>query len=246
MRLVGTNDLHYDKHNAQRIEQVFADMAEAKPDVITIAGDHTGDHPDSPRLVFELARKHYDGPIIACLGNHDYWVHEKCKDQETMTAEFEKTMRQAVQAAEDNNIHLLEEHGVWTHPEHYGICVLGHGGWYYRNHRNSNDYSYLPRKYQGVEINQWMNDRAIREVRKQITTLTEDDWTRVAMTHMPVTHMGIGEWQHFGEEQLGDLLLEAGCKKFIHGHMHEKKNGPNRYESGSNGYQPQFFIMEVI
>lgn len=246
MRIAHTNDLHYRPGKiADRIDNLFKDMAEAQPDVITIAGDFTGDARDSMRKVFELLRKHYDGPVVACKGNHDWWVHEQVKDQEQMTEEFELQMRQCIQAAEDHNIHLLEEHGIWSHPDHFGICIIGTGGWYYRNHYKSNDYAYLPRHYQGKRMNEWLTDYSFDIVNRQIAALTDDDWTRIAMTHMPVTHLRIGEYHHFGETELGDLLMAAGCKKFLHGHMHATETGP-RYESGSNGFEPKFIIVNAI
>ncbi len=247
MIIAHTNDLHYRRgRKADQIDALFTEMASKKPDVITIAGDHTGDHPESVRLVFESARKHFPGPIVACLGNHDYWVHKKCQDQEFMVQEFEKNIQKAIIAAEENDIHLLEEHGVWSHPDHYGICIIGHGGWYFRGHHKSNDYDYLPISYEGKSINDWMNDRALSAICRQIESLTDNDWTRIAMTHMPVSHLDIGEYSHFGETLLGDLLAGAGCKKFLHGHMHQWEQGPNRFESGTDHLNLRYMLIGVV
>ncbi len=248
MKIAHTNDLHYLPRIQLKLDLHFEDMAATNPDIITIAGDHTGNDPDAVRKVFELARKHFSGPIVACLGNHDYWVHDPIqKDQEYMTREFEKQMRQAVQAAEDNNVHLLEEHGIWSSPEHYGICILGHGGWYFRGHRSSNDYAYLPRQYQGLDINEWMNKRAEASIRAQIAALTDDDWTRIGMVHMPVGNFDLWEAGHCGNQLIGDLLAEAGVKKILNGHIHnEDHHGPRRYQAGSDYGNPRFITLGVV
>lgn len=251
MRILLTSDLHYRDRFFHRLHAFAAIIAKENPDVICLAGDHTGDHPDATRMIYQIIRDYYDGPIVSCLGNHDYWAHIPVKNQDDMIKEFELKMRQAVSAAEDYNVHLLEEHGAWSNPEHYGIVILGHGGWYHEQHfdgrDSSNDYAYLPIKYQGTRIAKWLNQRAELAIRGQISTLTDDDWTRIAMTHMPVVDPLITEYRAAGEPKIGELLRHAGCKKFLSGHIHNVRHeGPYRYQAGGDHGVYAYVTLEVI
>lgn len=275
MKIAYTSDLHVFYTTEKQIKKMFKEMAAENPDVVIIAGDHSGTHEGwrGSRRVFQLAREAFPTtPILACLGNHDYWIRgQKRRNHNRMESmaddkynhpslsEFMENIDKTIEEAKNNNIHLFEVDGAWRPKDIWGYVILGHGLWY-KFVPDSNDEKYMPLGLEG-DTHRYMYKRTLNEFLPQLDTLTDDDLTRIFVSHFPITEIrGVDEepgpeahksayrsdprWS--GDPALGKMLQEDyKVEKFINGHTHGNADGPLRYECGSDYKNPRYKIMEI-
>lgn len=214
-------------------------MRNERPDLVVLAGDYCGNFKGSrcTRITFELARETLgpDIPILACLGNHDYWTIEPWKWAE----EWEEIL----DARRSNEIHLLETDGLYRQD---GWTFLGHGLWYgTRAHEGkTNNYRNMPLHHEG-DTCAFMQKRGHEAVDSQVAALTGDDLNLVFVSHFPVVDLDAIGKVHGGPEGLGNAMKDLGVRKFLNGHTHGNLGGPLRYECGGDYGRPQFKIIDL-
>lgn len=256
MKIALTSDLHIFLTKPKHIEKMFRDLVLESPDVIVIAGDHNGGMYGykGSRAVFEIARKSFTGPILACLGNHDYWVQGvKIKNidfYDSRSAKFVnprldvwmRNYETIKESAKEHNIHLFEEDGLFRFDNIFAIA--GHGLWY-ANPPNSNDALYMPIGVDG-DTHRYLYKKTTKELLNQLDTLTSDDLVRVFVSHFPVVEIEERDKAWAGDHWIGTMLMEQhGFTKFLNGHTHQNRNGPLRYECGSDYYNPKYKIIDI-
>jgi predicted phosphodiesterase len=256
MKIALTSDLHIFATKPKHIEKMFDEAQAEAPDVVIVAGDHNGGGYGykGSRAIFEIARRYFAGPILACLGNHDYWVQgAKSKlydpyDSRTPRfknpnlSEWNYNYQTIKESAKNNNIHLFEEDGIFRFDNIFAIA--GHGLWY-ANIPNSNDALYMPIGVEG-DTHRYMYKKTTEALLNQLTHLTDDDIIRVFVSHFPVVEIEERDREWAGDPNLGDMLKEQyGFTKFLNGHTHQNRSGTLRYECGSDYYNPKYKIIEV-
>jgi predicted MPP superfamily phosphohydrolase len=256
MRIALTSDLHIFTTKPKHIEKMFQNLSADNPDVTVIAGDHNGGMYGykGARAIFEIARRYYKGPIIACLGNHEYWVQgTKIKNVDLYDSRsaryvhprldvWMRNYETIVESAKEHQIHLLEEDGVFRWNSVFAIA--GHGLWY-ANPPNSNDALYMPLGVEG-DTHRHMYKKTTNDLLKQLDTLTSDDIFRIFVSHFPVVEIEERDREWAGDPGIGTMLMEQyGFNKFLNGHTHHNRSGPLRYECGSDYYNPKYKIIEV-
>lgn len=257
MKIGFTSDLHVFLTTEKTIKKMFERMLEDKPDVIVIAGDHSGTHEGARgcKAVFRIARSVFaETPIIACLGNHDYWVRgEKIKTEfgvertyhRPSLADFNINYENIVKSAEEFNVHLLEEKGVFRFNDLFGFVIAGHGLWY-KYPPNSNDHLYLPLGIEG-DTHRYMYKKTTDDLMKQLDQLDDaNDGIRIFVSHFPVFSISDSEAVWAGDPFIGEMLHDKyQFTTFLNGHTHKNANGPTRWEPGSDYYNPRYKIVGV-
>lgn len=256
MKIALTSDLHIFLTKPKHIEKMFENLALESPDVVVIAGDHNGGMYGykGSRAVFEIARAKYSGPILACLGNHDYWVRgQKIKNSINYSysdfryrspglLEWTRNYESIIESAKKYNIHLFEEDGLFRWNSIF--VIAGHGLWY-ANPPNSNDALYLPIGVEG-DTHRHLYKRTTQQLLDQLEGLTEDDMIRVFVSHFPVVEIQENDRHWAGDPGIGTMLQEQyGFNKFLNGHTHGNRDGLLRYECGSDYYNPKYKIIKV-
>lgn len=258
MRIGFASDLHIFLTSEKSIRRMFKDMAAENPDVVVLAGDHSGTHEGyrGVKGVFKLAREAFPAPfpIVACLGNHDYWVRGARKDSIDQIGmeksygypslfQFNENYEKIVAEAKKQQVHLLEEDGVYRHSGIWGFVIAGHGLWY-KYPPNSNDHRYLPYGIEG-DTHRYMYKRTMDALMKQLEQLDDaNDGIRTFVSHFPIIEVTDQSAPWDGDPFLGAMLRdEYQFTTFLNGHSHGNKNGPMRWECGSDYYNPKYKII---
>src|ERR1051326_7305272 len=251
LKVALTSDTHVGLTKMKALENCFTEMAAHKPDVVVHAGDFCGGHMGdrSVRSTFRLLRRIFpDIPILAVLGNHDYWcgkprVESRDGDWTVFTqyrpslSTYQLNLNKIRTAFVESNIFFLDEYGPFRIE---GVTFVGHTGWY-KLFVATNDLLHLPSGLGGDTFRHFQR-AADTEVMVNLGLLTEEDTNRVFVSHFPVIDPRDFGWS----EKLGELLVENyQIKKFLNGHMHERHEGPLKYEAGSDYGSPRYLIIEV-
>jgi predicted MPP superfamily phosphohydrolase len=256
MKIALTSDLHVFLTSEKQIKMMFAAMAAERPDVIVIAGDHSGTHEGNRgvKAVFKMARTAFPTtPIVACLGNHDYWIRGNKKRTDDFGRhyyhpsidQFNDNYQKIVNHAETYNIHLLEEKGVFRFTDVWGIVIAGHGLWY-KYPPNSNDDYFLPLGIEG-DTHRHMYKKTTDALLKQLDQLDDaNDGIRIFVSHFPIFNIADHDAVWCGDPFLGQMLHDDyQFTTFLNGHSHDNRSGPIRWECGSDYYNPKYKIVSV-
>ncbi len=241
---------------------MFQELVLENPDILVIAGDHSGSAYGfkGTRAIFQIAREYYKGPILACMGNHDYWVRGKKKTKNESPSldkpyswqylhpsleVFNRNYSDIVKCAKECDIHLFEEDGVYRYPDMWGFTFAGHGLWY-KMPPNSNDHLYMPIGIEG-DTHRHMYKKTTDALLKQLDQLDDkEDGIRIFVSHFPVVEIEDRDLPWGGDPFLGQMLRdEKGFTTFLNGHTHGNRNGPLRWECGSDTYNPKYKIVSV-
>lgn len=241
---------------------MFKEMATESCDVWVLAGDHSGSSLGlkGTRAIFRLAREHFKGPILACLGNHDYWVRGKKKKRNAELANvgiynhsyshpslkaWNDNYANIVVAAKEYKIHLFEEDGVYRHPGMWGFTFSGHGLWY-KMPPNSNDHLYMPIGVEG-DTHRSMYKRTTDALLRQLEDLNgKEDGIRIFVSHFPILELKDSDLPWSGDPFLGAMLRDDyHFTTFLNGHSHGNHNGPMRWECGSDYFKPKYKVVQV-
>lgn len=152
-------------------------------------------------------------------------------------ADFLENYRLILQAFKESAIHFLDKDGIWRQD---GVTILGHSGWYHTR-PTSNDWNFIPKNIEG-DTHHYLQKLAYQELDATLSSLDEDDTTRVFVSHFPV--LDCNPWD--GNPTTGELLKnEFGVKYFISGHSHTAQNGPLHYRSNSDYYNPTYTMLRI-
>lgn len=249
MKVALTSDLHLGMSSKRQIRAVFRNIFKQKPDVVVIAGDNCGNFSGSEDTItiFNLARKVLPSvPILACLGNHDYWEKGLSKSgnySENIRPDFDywiNCYENIIKVAEDLDIHLFEKKGL---ARINGITFAGHGLWYNKN-PNTKDKFHMPNEFSGT-VDEFMNKVAEFDLKCQIDDLNKDDVLKIFVSHFPVVEIAEENAPWCANPEIGDFLIKEGFQYFLNGHSHQNRSGPLRWESGSEDMQPRFKIIHI-
>ncbi len=255
MKILQTSDTHWGLTKPNAIRKMFKKIKEEEFDILLHCGDYCGTRNSykSVNATVCLMRETFpDKPIITVLGNHDYWTYNKRTLSPSLRS-FEDNYNMILESFKTYDIHFLDEEGLYRHPEFPNIILCGHTGWYSNMNPPTNDTKYLPKGIEG-NTNAWLlkNAEAVLEAQLQALDRIYQPLMRVCfVSHFPVVN-SIPEHQagfhlYCWNEKIKQVMQENyNCKYFFCGHAHKYKNGPLRYESGSDYYKPKYHIVEVL
>lgn len=249
MKILLTSDTHWGITKPKTIRKLFEAAAKEDFDVLIHAGDYCGtDQADkNVRSTVRIMREFIpDKPIVSVLGNHDYWTKQRSM------ASFHKNYDNIIKTFQNNNVHFLDAHGVYTHPDFPFINIVGHSGWYAYLNPPTNDQNFLPHSVEG-HTNGWMLRNATTELEtnlKQLDQIYSEEHSVVFVSHFPVVNTGNdykGQWEKFSwSERVKEMMQEQySCRYFLCGHAHQRHEGPERYEAGSDYCLPKYQIITV-
>lgn len=245
MRTVLLSDWHIGLTKEKAIRRQLELMVAYSPELIVNLGDNCGgiDGAKSTRTITKFIREYFPvTPIVACLGNHDYWCSSGRRGSPSPERFAENLMAIKATFAEFN-VHFLDTDGPFR--SSVGATFVGHTLWYGSN-PNTNDLSWMPIALDG-DTHRYMRTRAYSELFANLDKLTEADSLRVFCSHFPVVEFkSYLDIQYSGSKQLGDTLMaDYNISKFMNGHAHQRHEGPLRYEPGSDYGNPRFLTIEI-
>jgi len=263
MRIALTSDLHLGITKDKSIVKMLQKLKHEKPHVLVIAGDFNGGkiaHRAIKTIAKILRKELPEIPMVAVLGNHDYWtVGKKLPDDgfyksylNPSVRTFDNNYNTICSIMKEHNIKLLEEDKLYVHSNFQNVKFIGHGGWYKNPNPPTNDKNFLPIGIQG-NTNNYLYNRAMKSLQDSIDELdkiyTEGDKV-IFVSHFPVVNTGNdykGAFEDFSWNSSIQNILNSkyNCIDFLCGHAHQKHIGPLRYESGSDYYSPDYIIIEV-
>lgn len=253
MRILQTSDTHLGLTKFKAIRKMLLKASKEDFDVIVHCGDYCGGTKGhkTTRATVELIREIFpDKPFVSVLGNHDYWYR---KDGRPSAEEYYTNLEKIRQCFQENDVHFLDEDGIYVHPDFPGVVIMGHSGWYKNPDPPTNDYRYLPWGLDG-NTNWTMYKNSTAAITEQMDELKHMGFEPSIHTLVYVSHFPVIEAKDYkggfdlygGDSLIGKLIAkEYGCRHFLNGHAHQFHCGPLRYEAGSDYYNPKHQIIEV-
>jgi predicted MPP superfamily phosphohydrolase len=239
MRIALGSDWHIGITSPKSIRKMLKNAQKESIDVWVLAGDYCGgtDGQHSTRTIFRMVRQAFPNtPILAVVGNHDYWT------ENANLLSFYRNNSLIIEHAKENNIHFLDEDGIWRKD---GVAIIGHTLWYQSPNPPTNDAHWLPKGLEG-DTHRFLYKHSYNTLLQQATGFTEEDLTRVVVTHFPIIEVAPKDEQWSGDWRLGKFLQDAyGVELFLNGHSHQNHNGPLRYECGSDYCLPKYKVIEA-
>ena len=204
------------------------------------------------RSTMNLIREQYSGPMVATIGNHDYWSGGTLGG-------YQDNMNKISTIFAEQGVHYIDERGIYIHPAFPDVKILGVSGWYSNPNPPTNDGYHLPRDIEGISAHAFILNRSERILQEQMDELdksydSESD-TVVFMSHFPVIKPKKGPGDYKGafedfcwSERVSTHLNAAyGCKYFLNGHAHQLHTGEEmRYEPGADYHNPAYKIWSII
>lgn len=167
---------------------------------------------------------------------------------------FNKNITNIRSTFEDYNVHFLDDKGLYIHEDFQDIIITGHTGWYKHTNPPTNDIAYLPHNVEGNTHN-YLYKKSIDELEinlKQLDHYYKPGFSTVVyVSHFPVVDDGTNDYKGAFEQFCGDpniaevMQRDYNCKYFLEGHSHKRKEGPLKYNSGSDYCDPNYLIVEV-
>lgn len=260
MKICLTSDTHIGLTKPETLRKMFKKMATEEFDVLIHAGDYCGGlyGGKSVKTTVKMIRKEMpDVPFLSVIGNHDYWyagrrgknVYGGLTYQRPSLSQFNRNYESIVNTFKEYDVHFLDEDGPYSYLD---VIIAGVSGWYNHPHPPTNDEGYLPFGIEG-HTNRWMEKRARNKLFEQLEALdasVEPHHTVAFVSHFPVVNVGDdhkGSFHIFcwDENIAQEMQFSYKCKHFFCGHAHRYHNGPLRYESGSDYYNPKYLIVEI-
>lgn len=248
MKVCLISDTHINITTAGQLDNMMKEVAQERFDLLVHCGDYCGGQTGhkSVRPTIKIIRKHYQGPMITTIGNHDFWV--KSRDPIKHDQNYEKI----VKCFKDNNVHFIDEDGIYSHLDFPLIKFMGVSGWYQKALPTTNDINFL-RGGNHPNAHEILRKRSYDLLFKQLDDLDivydEAIDTVIFVSHFPVIRANDykGGFDDFAwSESLGEMIQrEYNCKMFLNGHAHMNYSGPLRYESGSDYYNPKYKIINI-
>lgn len=255
MKILQTSDTHTGITGVSAIEKMIKRMVHEDFDVFMHNGDYSGGKVGHKhvRLFVELFRKyHPDKPFVSIIGNHDYWAEPNAYKGENRLEAYRNNYESVCQTFSDNGVHFFDRDGIYRHPSFADIVLMGHSGWYNHPAPPTNDQNFLPIGLDGD------TNRALLKKANEAWILQADEVEKIYEPHMTVgfvSHFPVvnsvadhkGSFHQFcwDENIQFELIKRFNCKYFFCGHAHKLQQGPLRYESGSDYYNPKYHIVEV-
>lgn len=263
MKIALLSDWHIGQTKDKTIQKAFAEIATYEPDLIVNAGDNNGGWYGAKAvhtIHMRLREAMPDTPVVACLGNHDFWVRGRKHGNDFFNYSSNtpgyrrpapdvwlRNYQDILDTFKKFNIHFLDLDGPYRDPEHAGIAVFGHTMWYENSAPPSNDAYFMPVGYEG-DTHAYLRSTAYKQVYESIDKLTENDKTIIFVSHFPVIKTDNDYDFHIwsGSESFGHYLQDdVGVQYFLNGHAHQLHKGPVRWEAGSDYGFPKFIIIDV-
>jgi len=245
MRICVVSDWHIGLTKEKTIRRLLKQMINESIDLIINLGDNCGglDGARSVKTVMTLTREYFPTlPIIACLGNHDYWCYsgKKTNPSPERFAENLDSIRNTFKVL---GVHFLDDDGAYRAENK--ITIVGHSLWYAEN-PSTNDLNWMPVALEG-DTHRYMRIKAYQKLFEHLDSLTDEDSTRIFCSHFPVVEFKNRlDIQYGGSKSLGDTLIELfKITRFLNGHAHQRHEGPLRYESGSDYGKPRYLMLDI-
>ena len=81
MKILFSADLHLLRATRDRtLERFRAWIERYRPDAVIVGGDLSS-APQASEALTEMRRSFPKGPLAVCLGNHDFWLHDKARNE---------------------------------------------------------------------------------------------------------------------------------------------------------------------
>lgn len=270
MKLAQISDSHLGITTAGELKACFKKMAQEDFDVIVHCGDWCGTLTGwtTIRDTLRLIRRYFpDKPIVATIGNHDYWcVNRKRKVKVTDpytgqkvwsvkkpdVADYRFNLDNIIAQFKEHNVHFLDKDGVYVHPQFSEVVLIGSSGWYATANPRTNDSRWLPIGLEGDTHRHLLKatEEDLARSEKQLLALPHPWKTLVFVSHFPVVNTGRdykGAFEEFSwSERIADHYYGTyNCQHFLCGHAHQLHKGPLRYECGPDYRHPAYQIIEV-
>lgn len=242
--LILTSDLHYGfegRYTEGRLARFYRELQDKKPDILVIAGDLSQGveyvEPCSAQL-----REHFpELPVLAVLGNHDYWGTHK------PNRGFIGHVRRVQDVLKNYNIYYLPTRGPFIFHDH---IFYGFDGWYWSSSPPTNDQYFMPKSMDDVKIHDYMYMRSRYDAEHILKTVEGGDGFdrehRYIVTHFEPNDSLFGGNTHW----LDPFSLHFS--NMLTGHMHKKAEYDHAnsgcrmtiHNSGSDYNEPRSKIIE--
>lgn len=242
MRIAIGSDWHIGLTDPKSIEKMLRTAKKETFDIWLLLGDYCGgkDGAQATKTILRTVRRHFpDTPIVAVLGNHDLWS----KDQKLVTRT--KAEEKIEKVMTDNAIHFLDRDGIYQHPNFPHHVIIGHTMWYALPHPPTNDKYFLPVALEG-DTDRYLWCKGETAILDQAAKMSADHLYRICATHFPLIETTAEDEYFCSNDRLGKFLQkDYSIDIFVNGHTHGDKNGPVRYECGSDYRNPKYKIISV-
>lgn len=253
VKLAKTSDVHAG-HTQKTVlihERFFAEMAEewAKADgidALILAGDLISHKQKSMKTLFRTIRNVMPHvPVVACLGNHDYWDEGKyyggSKCRKYTYQELDEMHKEAFG---EFNIHRVSATPLVIKD----VAIVGFDGWYAQHNPNTNDKYWMAYQWDGLDPFAFM----IKKAAMEFDTLMGMDLTpyraTVGITHFPPFTDHVRYIPYCASMNLMPFMTEKWDVLCV-GHSHKAcdfvENDCRVINSGSDYDHPRYVVFDV-
>lgn len=255
MRAIIASDWHLgvtrSKAIAKRLQEMQELHDEESIDVIIMLGDYCGGHDGarSVNSVFKMIRDHFPlVPIVATLGNHDYWMERKkygTLGNALTPMLFRAAYTSILETFRVNDIHFLDEDGPWRFGEF--TAIVGHTLWYGVTNPNTNDAANMPDIIDDLTIHAWMSRRAHLQLARNLNQLTPRDQKRIFASHFPIVPSDAPGSEGFAgpTSMYEHMRNHFGIGIFLNGHTHRLACESHHYCVDSDYFKPRFLLVKL-
>lgn len=265
MKIALISDTHWGLTKPKALNKMLLKLAQEPFDVLIHAGDYCGTRNGfkPTRATVQLIRDFFpEVPYLTVLGNHEYYTTgEKRRNSlngnnfyRPSVETFKENFTNIKEMFEEYNVHFLDDKGLYIHEDYKDIIITGHTGWYKNPNPLTNDINYLPYNNEG-NIHNYLYNKSIDELEINLQQLDHyyrpGHSTVVYVSHFPIIKDGTDGYKGAFELFCGDpniakvMQKDYACRYFLEGHSHLRKEGPLKYNCGSDYGNPKYLIMEI-
>jgi len=204
MKLLQISDNHIGAISIENFRLFVEKIAKEDFDILIDCGDMHSDHIAFFHYGFKAIQIGYEiinhfipnKPKIATIGNHCLWVgpstHKREDFDRNGNYKSYPSLEQFVfnyecikEVFKQNNVHFINEDGVYQNKDFPGFAFVGHTGWYTNRTPPTNDAAFLPKNIEGDTF-AYLYKKAYDTIDAQLVELNDMNPTLIFISHFPV------------------------------------------------------------
>jgi DNA repair exonuclease SbcCD nuclease subunit len=243
VKIAITTDTHYGyNEKTHRIHQKFLtklaeSCANEKVDIVIHCGDWIAcDQHQLPRT-WKMFRSYLgDLPILAVLGNHDFWdregvvtsIRKRSRIKHPAGLSLQALQRLHLEWASESNIHLLQNNHFVNLAQ--DAAIFGFNGWYAQPNAPTNDASNMAKMYESCPTMTYFSYQAGKDFDIMLYTAENLNFSKkICVTHFPPYSKNASYLPYCANPRYLDFITQ-NFDLLLVGHSHQQEDWINEVD----------------